>query len=103
MAVLISDVRTELQLPSSIIDDTGVQYAIDKIAEDDINLVCAEVLRMVKRKFRGMTRLTVGKYEEWRDLSQLQKDIDSYVRRSTSSVVDDGFSYPDPRFEEGGI
>lgn len=103
MLILVSDVRTELQLPSSIIDDTGVQYVIDKIDEEDINLVCAEVLRMIKRKYRGLTRLTIGKYEEWRDLSQLQRDIDNYVRRSAASVVDDGFSYPDPRFQEGAL
>jgi hypothetical protein len=106
MAVTIGNVRLETQISSAILSDEAVQYAIDKISDDNINLVCAEVLRMVKRKYAGVTRLTIGKYEEWRDLSNLQNEINFYTNKGVTksgSVIDDGFTYPDPRFSEDGI
>ena len=106
MAVLIDDVRLELQLPESVISNDSINYAINKIEQDNINFVCAEVLRMVKRKYAGTYRLTIGKYEEWRDFSALNRDINDYMQKglaANGSLVDDGFSYPDPRFSEDGI
>jgi len=103
--VTIQDVRTELQLPTSSISDSDIQYVIDKIEVDDIYLICADVLRLVKRKYNGRVRLTIGRYEEWIDLKDIQRDIDKFMAKSTTatSYVSDGFEYPEARFQEGEI
>jgi hypothetical protein len=93
MPSTIDTVRLELQLPPSVISDESILYVESKIGMD-INLICAEVLRMVVRKFRGKIRYKIGKYEETIDVNSLRKEIQNYMMRSTSTQLDDGFIYP---------
>lgn len=99
--VTIENVRHELQLPAEVISDASVQYAIEKCA-DDLNLVCAEVLRMVLRRYRGRTKLMLKNYTEIIDPAQLHKQIASYVGKAAGSFGD-SFIRPDSRFEDDGI
>lgn len=91
----ISTVRTELQLPASVISDADITYVENKIGTGDINLICAEVLRMVVRRYRGKIRTRIGKYEEVIDCATLRQEIQNYMMRSSATQIDDGFEYPD--------
>jgi len=91
----ITTVRTELQLPASVISDADITYVENKIGTGDLNLICAEVLRMVVRRYRGKIRTRIGKYEEWLDPSSLKQEIQNYMMRSSATQVDDGFEYPE--------
>ena len=102
MAVTVADIRTELQLPSSLIPDTSIAYVIEKVG-DDLNLCCAEVLRMVVRRYRGKIRMKIGKYEEWIDTNSLRVEIQNYMARSSAMTMDDGFEYQDASFEIDAI
>lgn len=90
----IDTVRTELQLPASVISDADITYVENKIGTDDLNLICAEVLRMVVRRYRGKIRTRVGKYEEVIDCATLRQEIQNYMNRSSATQMDDGFEYP---------
>lgn len=98
--VEIQDVRSELQLPESVITDEDVQYAIDKIDMNDINLVCAEVLTMFLRGNRGKIKFKLKNYEEWFEPSEIRMQIRNYQARSTNATFDDGIEYPDTAFPE---
>jgi len=95
MPSIIDSVRTELQLPASVIPDASITYVENKIGTGDLNLICAEVLRMVCRKYRGKIRVRIGKFEEVIDTSYLKQEINNYMMRSTATQLDDGFEYPD--------
>lgn len=103
MAILIADVRTELQLTADVIDDTSIQYAIDKVVVEDINLVSAQVLRMVLSKYRGRVKLKIGKFEEWIEPNELRALIKSYVAKGAGVTVGDGFEHPEAYFTRDGI
>jgi hypothetical protein len=94
----IETIRTELQISEAVIDNASINYAIAKIEIEDINLVCAEVLRMVLRKHRGLVRRTVGKYSEVIDPKEIRKEINNYMHKAASAVMDDNFEYPDSVF-----
>jgi len=98
--VEIESVRSELQLPESVITDEDVQYAIDKIELDDINLVCAEVLVMFLRGNRGKIKFKLKNYEEWFAPKEVRLQIRAYQARSANAVFDDGIEYPDSVFTE---
>lgn len=103
MAITIKAVRHELQVDASILDDAAIQYAIDKLASADLNLVCAQVLSMLLSKNRGRTKLKIGKYEEWVDVKSIASLMRSYKANSSSGGIDDGFTHPDPYFTRDGI
>jgi len=94
----VADIRSELQLPASVISDTDIHYAINKVGVVDINLVCAEVLRMVLRKYRGKIRYKIGRYEEWIDPKSIRQEICNYVAKSSNLAVDDVFVTEDAKF-----
>jgi hypothetical protein len=100
--VTVENIRHELQLPAEVISDSSVQYAIGKCA-DDLNLVCAEVLRMVLRRYRGRTKLMLKNYTEVIDLRDIRKQIAGYVSQSASATFDDGTLPSDPIFTMEGI
>ena len=61
----LEDIRSELQLTSEVISDADVNYVISKLESDsDNNLICAEVLRLVLRKHKGLVERRIGKYWE---------------------------------------
>ena len=90
MSVNVSDVRSELQMPTNVISDDDVQYAIDKVALDDVNLVCAQVIRMLKSKFRGRVTYRIGKYTETIKAMELDKLIRNYMTKSSETQVQGG-------------
>jgi len=91
----ITSVRSELQLPASVISDADIAYVENKIGTGDLNLICAEVLRMVVRRYRGKIRVRIGKYEEVIDCATIRQEIQNYMMRSTATQIDDGFEYPE--------
>lgn len=95
----ISSVRSELQLPSAIISDDDINYVIMKVGAD-INLVCAEVLRLFVRKNRGRRRFRIGKYEEEINYKVINSQIAYYMSKSSASSFDDGAEIPDSRFDD---
>lgn len=101
MAVDVSSVRSELQIPTGVISDSDITYAITKVSSTDLNLVCAEVLRMVLRKYRGRKSLTIGKFSETYNLVGLRGEIHNYMAKSTSLETDDGVAFTDSRFPDG--
>lgn len=78
----VGDVRSELQVPVSVISDADINYAIQKIGLEDIHLICAEVLRMVMVKLRGRVRYKIGSYTEWTDITNLRSEIRRYLESS---------------------
>ena len=104
MAVDIDDVRIELQLSTSILNDESIDYVIDKLSDyDDINLVCAECLRMLLRKHRGISERRIGKYNEVFSPTEVRKQINEFMGKASSSVLGDGFEHPDAWFTRDGI
>ena len=97
------DVRHELQISSAVISDESVKYAINKVITDDLDLICAEVLRMVLRKHRGLVVRQVGKYREEIDPRLLRKQINEYMHKAASSTFGDGHEHPDAWFTRDGI
>jgi hypothetical protein len=91
----VSDVRSELQLPTSVISDSDIQYAITLIALNDINLVCAKVLGMVIAKYRGRIRYKIGSYTEWVDVKALRALMRSYIEKSPNLSISDLFDADD--------
>ncbi len=94
----IKEVRSELQIDAGVLSDADVQYAIDKITNGDLNLVCAQVLRMVLGKYRGRVKLKIGKFEEVVDPTSLKALISFYTANSTTGGVDDGYDFEDAYF-----
>jgi len=105
MAVNVSDVRSELQLPIGQITDADIAYAIDRVELDDINLVCAHVLRMLKNKYRGRIRYRIGRYVETISTAEVDKMIRMYMTKSTLTKVDGGVDVTDTDsiFDEDSI
>jgi hypothetical protein len=104
MAVDIDDVRIELQLSAEVLSDESIDYAIDKLSDmDDINLVCAECLRMLLRKHRGLTERRIGKYNEIFSPTEIRNQINEFMGNSATGSWDDGFQHPDPFFTRKGI
>jgi hypothetical protein len=104
MAVELDAVRIELQLSKSVISDDSVEYVINKLSEyDDINLVCAEVLRMVLRKHRGLAVRRIGKYYEEINPVEIRRLINEYMGKAATVAWDDGFIDPDAWFTREGI
>lgn len=85
----VSDVRSELLLPDTVISDADIEYSIAKIGVDNIYLICAEVLRQVKRKYRGRVVMRVGQYSEKIDAKWLNSLIADYMAKAPTSY-DDG-------------
>lgn len=102
MAVSLSDVRSETQIPVSIISNEDVEYAIDKVGSDGLYAVCSYVLRMVLRKYRGRTRLRIGSIWESIDPTELRRLIREYDTLGGNVPVDDVES-PDSWFTRDGI
>jgi hypothetical protein len=103
MAVDIDDVRIELQLSAAVLDDDSIDYVIDKLSDmDDINLVCAECLRMLLRKHRGLSERRIGKYNEIFSPTEIRSQINEYMGKS-ANAWDDGFVHPDAIFTRKGI
>ncbi len=104
MAVDIDYVRIELQLSASVLSDESIEYAIDKLSDmDDINLVCAECLRMLLRKHRGLSERRIGKYNEIFNPSEIRNQINEFMNKSAGGAWDDNFEHPDPFFTRGSI
>jgi hypothetical protein len=104
MSVSVANVRTELQLSANVISDADVEYVINKLlASDDINLVCAEVLRMTLRKHRGLSERRIGKYNEVFSPTEIRNQINVFMGKAASGSFDDGFVHPDPYFTRKGI
>jgi hypothetical protein len=100
----VSDVRLELQLPASAISDDAITYVISKVTSGDLNLVCAEVLRLVLRKYRGRFYIWVGKTREQVNPGEIRALIREYVARAaTAGHADDGIADPPPFFTREGI
>lgn len=100
MAIKVADVRSELQLPEQVISEADILYAIRKVELVDINLVCAEVLRMFLRRNQGRVKFKLKNYEEWVNPMDIRIMITDYMNKSTNSVFDDGIEYPDSKFPE---
>ena len=102
--VNIEQIRHELQISEYVISDASVNYALSKFDEDDdVNLIFAEVLRMVLRKHGGLAVRRIGKYYEEIDPKAIRKLINDYTQKAATSVFDDGFEHPDAWFERDGI
>jgi hypothetical protein len=99
----IEDIRSEIQITSEVIADSAINYAIGKIDNDDINLVCAEVLRMVLRKHQGLVERRIGKYWEVINPKNIQVAINNYMNKAAASVFDDNFEYDDAFFTRNGL
>lgn len=102
MSIDVSAVRSETQIPASIISNDDVEYAIDKVGSDGLYAVCSYVLRMVLRKYRGRTRIRIGNVWESIDPTELRKLIREYDAQS-NYVCTDGIEEPDPFFTREGI
>ena len=98
MSVNVSDVRSELQMPKQVISDDDVQYAIDKVELDDVNLVCAQVLRMLKAKYRGRIRYRIGKYTESIDVKTIDTLIRTYMTKSPVTEISGGVAADETDF-----
>jgi hypothetical protein len=104
MSVSVSNVRTELQLSANVISDADIEYVINKLlASDDINLVCADVLRMTLRKHRGLAERRIGKYNEVFSPLEIRKQINEFIAKAASGSFDDGFEHPEAWFTRDGI
>lgn len=104
MSIKVSSVRTELQLSTAIISDADIEYVIDKLsANDDINLVCAEVLRMSLRKHRGLAERRIGKYMEIFKPEEIRSQINNYMARAATGSFGDDHEHPDAWFTREGI
>jgi hypothetical protein len=104
MAVDLEHVRIELQLSAAVLSDDSIQYVIDKLSDmDDLNLVCAECLRMLLRKHRGISERRIGKYNEVFNPTEIRSQINEYMNKSASGIFDDGFIDPPPFFTREGI
>ena len=100
----IEDIRFEIQLTDAVISDEAINYAISKLeAEDDINLVCAEVLRMVLRKHQGLVERRIGKYWEVINPIHIQQRINGFMNKAAASVIDDNPEYEDSYFTRDGL
>ena len=103
MAVLISDVKSELQLYDGFISDSDITYVITKSPVDDLNLVCAGVLQLVLRKFRGRKSLRIGKFAEVYDYKELRSMIQSYRNKSVNYNPGNEIDFSDDIFTRDGI
>jgi len=100
----LEDIRSELQLTSEVISDADVNYVISKLESDsDNNLICAEVLRLVLRKHKGLVERRIGKYWEVIDPMHIKKEINKYMNKAASSVFDDEIAHPDAIFTREGL
>jgi hypothetical protein len=102
MAVKVSDVRTETQIPASLISDDDVIYVIGRVAEDNLFGVCAYVCRLLLRKYRGRTKIKIGRGTETIDYKELRAMIVSYQSQS-GDTIDDGYEFVDSFFTRDGI
>ena len=102
MAVKVSDVRSETQIPVSLISNDDVLYAIDQATLDDLYGVCAYVCRMLLRKYRGRTTIKVGKTTEVIDYAELRAMVRGYESQS-GGTISDGEEYPDSFFTREGL
>lgn len=102
MSVSVSEVRSETQIPASVISDTDVNYIIDKVGVYGINAVCSYVLRLVLRKYRGRTRIRIGNVWESIDPQELRRQIREYESLG-GAVPKDTIENPDAFFTRDGL
>ena len=102
MAVQVSEVRSETQVPASIVSDADITYAIKTVGSNGLYAVCSYVCQMVLRKYRGRTKIRVGNVWEDIDLSQMRKLIAEFDTKS-GLVASDGVTEPDSFFTRDGI
>ena len=88
MSVNINDVRTELQIPDQVLDDDSIASILVKVGNTDLNLVCAECLRFVLRKYRGRVSYRIGNFSERIDSADLRRQVQVYMRRSSATVTE---------------
>jgi hypothetical protein len=101
MAVKVSDVRTETQIPAALICDDDILYVIGKVA-DNLNAVCAYVCKLLLRKYRGRTKIRIGRGIEEIDYDELRSMIRGY-ESAAGYNLDDGFVFDDPFFTRDGM
>jgi len=102
MSINVSEVRSETQIPATIITDDDIEYAIDMTGANGLYSVCSFVLRMVLRKYRGRTRIRIGNIWESIDPSEIRALIRGFDSQSGVSLSD-GIQEPDPFFTRDGI
>jgi len=88
MSVTVADVRLELQSPTQVLADADIASILVKVGNTDLNLVCAECLRFILRKYRGRVRYRIGKYNETVDHRELRKQIQLYMSRSSATDIE---------------
>ena len=101
--IKIETIRHEIQITDAVISDESVNYVIAKLDTDDLNLVCAEVLRMVLRKHQGLVERRIGKYWEVINPLNIRKQINNYMNKAASSIFDDEPDEIDSFFERDEI
>ena len=102
MAVEVSEVRSETQIPSSIISDADIEYVIDRVGADDLYAVCSYTLRLVLRKYRGRYRIRIGSVWESIDPKELRSLIREFDTKA-GFTFSDGEEMPDSFFTRSGI
>ena len=102
MAINKTQVRAELQFTEEVVSDDAIDYVINKV-DDDLNLVCAEILRLLLRRHRGVVRRSIGKFSEVVDPMELRSQINMYMNRAATTVFDDGEEFPDAMFTREGV
>lgn len=103
MAVNVSEVRSETQIPASFVSDADILYVIQKSGTSDLYAVCAYVLRLVCRKYRGRTRIRVGDIWEDINISEMRRLAAEFESLSTTKLAVDGVTEPDPFFTREGL
>lgn len=102
MAVNVSEVRSETQIPASIISDSDILYAIKTVGSNGLYAVCSYICQMVLRKYRGRTKIRIGNV--WEDInpSEMRRLIAEFNAKSNLVATDD-VENPVPFFTRDGI
>jgi len=86
---ILNDVRFELQIEASDISDDSIAYALKQV-DNDTDLTCAYVLRMLLNKNRGRRQLTIGSFNESVDVRDIRKRIRYYMNKAAGSSTTSG-------------
>jgi hypothetical protein len=98
----VSDVRSEIQIPSAFIPDNDIERIIAEQEVQDFWLVCARAIELVLAKYRGRVAAKVGSVYEKYDPKELRAQIRTYRARSGNTQVPT-VNEPDSFFTRKGL